>query len=137
MNKLKVNKLIEDIEAYISELEGYLPITEVELKTNKQKQYAISFIIEQIANESINLGNHLISSFGLRLPSTSKEVFDILEEGDFITSNTVKNMKKLVEVRNIIAHRYVVLALDELVGLVNNMDFVRDFIREIIDKVNE
>lgn len=127
MNKLKVSKIIRDIEAYLKDLESHTPLSEEVLRSEKDKQYIVSFLIEQIVNESINLGNHIISSKNLEIPSTSKEVFDILAENKLISEPVAEKMKDVVALRNVIAHRYMTLSLEELAETANNIAVVKKF----------
>lgn len=134
MNKLKVSKIIRDIEAYLKDLEDHKPLSEQMLKSDKDKQYIVSFLIEQIVNECINLGNHIISSKNLEIPSTTKEVFDFLAKNKIISNPVSEQMKEAVAVRNVIAHRYMNLSIKELMNTANGIAIVRKFMDMVLKK---
>lgn len=136
MNKLKVTKLIKSIREYIWDLKEYLPLDEKKLK-NKKRKYLVSFLVQQIANECISLGNHIISSFNLEIPSTSVEIFDILAKHKFITEKVGEKMKNLVRTRNIIAHRYITLDLNQLAERANEIEIADKFIKQLLNRVKK
>ena len=135
MNGLKVNKIVKDIKKYLEDLERYLPIYEEILENDREKEYIISFLIEQIANECVNLGNHIISSLNLDMPESSKDIFDILSKNRYISKVIKEKIEDLVSVRNIIAHRYTKLSFEELVDVANEIEFVESFLDEILERI--
>lgn len=137
MNKLKVSKIVRSIETHLKDLEGHMPVSERMLSSDKDKQYIVSFLLEQIVNESINLGNHVISFKNLEIPSTSKEIFDILAENKIITNPVAERMKEAVAVRNVIAHRYMSLSLEELANSAKNMGTVKKFIDMVLKEAEK
>lgn len=135
MNNLKITRIIKDIEKYLSDIGKHTPITEKILEESRDKEYIISFLIQQIANECINLGNHIISSLNLDIPENSKEIFDILAKNKYIDINVANKIKDVVAIRNIIAHRYIKLSMEELVDVIEDIDVVERFIDQILSKI--
>lgn len=64
------------------------------LDKNKEKRYTLAFLIQQIVNECISLGNHIISEFDLGTPETYKNIFEILEKKGFISNERICRNKK-------------------------------------------
>jgi uncharacterized protein YutE (UPF0331/DUF86 family) len=134
VNRSKVNVILEDIEKYLKELESLLPVTPEDLR-NIERKYSLAFLLEQIVNECINLGNHIISEKDLGTPASFKEVFDLLAKEDLISSRTAERMKRLVEIRNIIAHRYGKFSNNELLDALKNRKSIKEFVEELIPKI--
>jgi uncharacterized protein YutE (UPF0331/DUF86 family) len=131
LNRLKVTETAKRIETYLSDLEKQKPIDGESLK-DRNKLYIVSFLIQQATNDCVSLGNHAISSLDLRLPSSAREVFEILAESGLISEETVAAMKDFVRVRNLIAHRYVRLSLEELADVANRTNVIKDFLNQLL-----
>jgi uncharacterized protein YutE (UPF0331/DUF86 family) len=134
VNRNKVNQILKILERYMEELNGMKPLNLNELK-KVEKRYATAFLIEQIVNECINLGNHLISTLDLETPSSFKEVFDNLVKGKIITTKTAEKMKFLVEIRNVIAHRYRSFSNQDLLNAVKKIGAVKEYVNEILKSI--
>lgn len=74
--------------------------------TDKKLRKAIEWSIVSAVELCINIGRHLISEKGFRVPENNREVFQILFENDLIDEATLENMKKAVGYRNMAIHRY-------------------------------
>lgn len=130
--KLKATKLVKDIEGYLADLQKHLPLDEETLMHDKDTEYIISFLIEQIANDCMNLGNNIISAFDLPMPQTGKEIFEILEKEHIIKKQIAEYMKDVVSVRNIIAHRYTDLSKESIIELLEKISFADEFLSQIV-----
>jgi uncharacterized protein YutE (UPF0331/DUF86 family) len=122
---------VGDIERYFQDLEGLLPVTENQLKNDSKLQYSIAFLTEQIVNECINLGNHVLSSMKLQPPSTFSQVFDNLAKAGLISTDTSEEMKYLVRVRNALAHRYGEFGFNGLVESSTRIGGAKLFVEEL------
>lgn len=135
VNPNKVNKILADVEKYLKEMEGLLPVTLDTLRKNIERRYSLAFLLEQIVNECINLGNHVISEKDLGPVTTFKEVFDRLAKVELVSEKTAEGMKKLVEIRHIIAHRYGGFSNEELLEALKRRSHVKNFVEELIEKI--
>ena len=131
MNKMKVLETVRRIETYSKDMKNQMPVNEQTLK-NKNKEYIVSFLIQQITNECIGLGNHMISSLDLELPSTTKEIFDILAENGLISKEVAEGMKDFIRVRNLIAHRYAHLKMADLANVANRLEIIESFVDQLV-----
>ncbi len=80
-------------------------------ENNLTKQDAIILNLQRAAETAIDLGTHIIRDKKLGLPQTSREVFDLLEKANIISTEICTNMKKMVGFRNIAVHDYTRLNL--------------------------
>jgi len=73
---------------------------------DKKLRKAIEWSIVSAVELCINIGRHVISEKGFRVPENNREVFQILFENGLIDETTLENMKKAVGYRNMAIHRY-------------------------------
>lgn len=136
IDNLKVNGLIEDIERYLRDLESFKPISATTLHGDTKLQYSVAFTIEQIVNECINLGNHVLAVLALKTPQYFAEIFENLYDGSLISKNVKDKMINLVKLRNIIAHRYGRITDAELVEAVKEIEIVSSYLSELIKNID-
>lgn len=137
VDRSKINVILEDLEKYLEEVESLLPVTTKVLEKNLERKYSLAFLLEQIVNECINLGNHVISEKDLGTPTTFKDVFDLLTKGKLIPMKTANRMKELVEIRNIIAHRYGKFSNNELLEALDKRKSVKEFVERLMRKLEK
>ena len=125
-DKVKVGKVISDIEKYSIDLEG------IKLKgqksIGKMEFYSASMLIFSIVNSYIDLGNEIISSNSLGYPSTYSEMFDLLQQKNIITERESKGFKRLVNIRNGIAHRYFNITQTDIINAISDLKKVKKLI---------
>ncbi len=135
VNRLKVNTILKKLESYYLKLKEFMPITEEKLKDFKE-EYAVAFLVEQIVNECINLGNHIISERDFELPSSYKDIFKILAKEGVIQKEIVDDLVELVDIRNKIAHVYGYVTKKDLIMACEKIKVVEKFVKGIIKYLN-
>ena len=131
IDKEQISIMIRDIEGYLSDL-GAMDISSKEDFEEKETYYAVSMIIFQIMNRTIDIGNEVISgSSDILLPGSYKEAFEILSEKKVLSPKTASKMTNLMKYRNAIAHEYYRITADEIYRLKNDVYEVEDFVEEI------
>jgi len=131
LDKEQISIMIKDIEKYLFDL-SEMRISSKNDLSEKEKYYAVSMVIFSTMNRAIDIGNEFLSSAaGLSLPGTYKETFELLAKNKIISQETAARMDKLVKYRNIIAHEYYTLSIDEMWKLKNNIRGVETFVEEI------
>lgn len=128
MNRNKVNELIEGVENYLKELEGFVKEDELD---DKEKGYLASFLLFQAINECINLGNHIVATHSLGLPEHSIEIFRLLFEKGFISEEIYGAFKVFIEFRNIVAHIYRRVDKELLRDVFLRRENIREFLNEL------
>jgi uncharacterized protein YutE (UPF0331/DUF86 family) len=135
VNPRKVSEILRDIEKYLGDLLSF-KIDEKSLEEMKM-QYCVAFLLEQIVNECINLGNHVISTLDLELPETYAEIFENLRRGKIISEATSNEMKYFVRIRNLIVHRYGRITINDMVEAVNKIEVIKTFLSEVITSLKK
>ncbi len=125
-DKVKVGKVISDIEKYSIDLES------IKLKGQKSiskiEFYGASMLIFSIVNSYIDLANEIISSNSLGYPSTYSDMFDLLQQRNVINESESKAFKRLVNIRNVIAHRYFNITQVDIMNAISDLKKVKKLI---------
>lgn len=101
----RINIIMKDIETYLKKLESLKIKSEGDLKDDRNF-YASSMLIFSAINRSIDLAEQIVKDRGLGSPIEYRELFDMLERGKIISSQTAEKIKDLIILRNKISHRY-------------------------------
>jgi uncharacterized protein YutE (UPF0331/DUF86 family) len=79
--------------------------------TDYSHQDAAILNIQRACEASIDIGQHVIREKKLGLPQSSRHVFELLYEADYIDEPLAETLKKMVGFRNIAVHDYQRLLL--------------------------
>ena len=123
-------RLIEYILRFERHLKGA-----VNLKSKDVKDYYIynTMAMEcfQAANTLIDLAQYIVAKKKLGFPSTYRELFEILENEGYISEDELRTFKRLIFLRNLIAHEYYRISESELLEMVNLLEKCSDFVNRI------
>ena len=68
----------------------------------------------------IDIAAHIIGAEGLGVPGSTAEMFYLLEENDYLSSELTEKMIKAVGLRNLIAHEYGKIDLKQIYEISQN-----------------
>jgi uncharacterized protein YutE (UPF0331/DUF86 family) len=91
----------------------------------------------QSVNALIEIGEYIVSKEKLGFPSSYREVFELLEKNKIINKNELKNIKRLIFLRNLIAHEYTKISEKELKEMVNLLKNIKKFVERIKKEENK
>ncbi len=104
-------------------------------RTNLAKQDSVVLNLKRISQATIDIATHIVRVKKLGIPKTSKEIFSLLENFDYISKETSSNMQKMIGFRNIAVHDYQNLSIDIVVSIVeNHLDDFVDFSNEVLKR---
>ncbi|MEO0137980.1 MAG: HepT-like ribonuclease domain-containing protein, partial [candidate division WOR-3 bacterium] len=89
----------------------------------------------QAANALIEIAEYLVLQKKLGMPSSYREIFELLNTGGLIDSQELENFKRIVFLRNLIAHEYYKISTEELLEIAKLLDQARNFVERV--KINE
>ncbi len=128
----------ESIERCIRQIRLYYAMpSELPFEKDLLKQDAIAINLQRVAEQTIDLANHVIRKGRLGLPKESRESFDILAKENIVTPEMADKLKGMVGFRNILVHEYQALdikimtdiierRLDDLIAFTDHiMNYVR------------
>ena len=112
---------------------------EVDLETflnDLDRQEVISFNLHLAIENCTDLAAHIISEEGLGVPGSASEMFYLLEDNGFITTQLTEKMIKAVGLRNLIVHEYDKIDLTRLFEIVHkDTKDINDFIVSIFKRL--
>jgi uncharacterized protein YutE (UPF0331/DUF86 family) len=82
----------------------------------------------QAVNSAIELAETIVSEKNLGFPSSYKETFEFLYKEKMISKNTFECIKKLIFLRNLIAHEYYTISEEELKEMAKLLSCLDEFI---------
>ena len=77
-------------------------------------QDIVIFNLQKAIQSCIDMAAHIISDENLGLPGSTNEMFYLLEENDYLDNSLTEKMVKAVGFRNLTAHEYEKLDLDQV-----------------------
>lgn len=86
---------------------------------------------------TIDIATYIIAEKGLRKPSTYRETFEILEEGQIIPEDLANDLSDLAGFRNVLVHTYWELDLDVIYGILQNDLRVLSTFKKIVKELLE
>lgn len=140
MVKLDEEKLlikIDQMEGYLTELEGVLP-EEYESYEGTEKKRSTERLLQLTIETVIDICNLMVSGLGLGLPAEENDLFDKLAGKGVITEEMKEKLYQMRGFRNIIVHEYASID-DQLVfqtAKENREDF-QEFSRQVRDSLKQ
>jgi len=95
----ELSESLEDWRRYQS-----ISIEELRLERDKRNMVLHSMLIS--IQSAIDIATYIIAEKGLRKPSTYRETFEILEEGQIISEDLANDLSDLAGFRNVLVHIY-------------------------------
>jgi len=134
-DKERINHIIEDIEMYLKKLEDR-KIKDVK-DLDDINYYACSMILFSILNRAIDLGDEIVKAKKLGYPLEIKEIFSLLADKEIIDRKLEEKMKDFVIFRNKFSHRYGAINREDVLKLIYEMVFIKEFVSKIVDYVKK
>lgn len=88
----------------------------------------------QAINGAIELGELIVSGKKLGFPSKYKEIFELIADAKIINKKTLEDIKRLVFLRNLVAHEYYVITKEELREMAVLLKSLEELIKYVKEK---
>lgn len=122
-------KLVENILRFERHLSGA-----VTLKNKSISDYLIfnTMAMEcfQAVNSLIEIGEHIVTKRKLGFPSTYGEIFELLYQNGILTKEELEASRRLIFLRNLIAHEYYKIRESELLEMADLLEKIKGFIEK-------
>ncbi|CAN1492288.1 COG2445 Uncharacterized conserved protein [Burkholderiaceae bacterium] len=89
-------------------------------ETNFTRQDAAILNIQRACEAALDMGHHIIRRENLGLPQSSRDVFTLLANAHWLTTEVADPMKRMVGFRNIAVHEYQTLQLPITVNIIQS-----------------
>lgn len=127
----QIGKIIADLEKYFKDLDQY----KVESSSmGTDRFYIISMILFAIFNRIIDLGKEIIRGRKLGMPTSYKQIFQILEREKIISPELSGELQYLADRRNVLAHEYHDITKQSIYVLYVKIKSAKEFM-EIVKEV--
>ncbi len=84
----------------------------------------------QAANSLIEIGERIVVLKKLGVPSSYREIFEILHKAKLLSEEELRAAKRVIFLRNLIAHEYYRITEEELVEMVENLQRLVSFVEK-------
>lgn len=108
------------IERCLKRIEEEYRGFEAELATNYTRQDAIVLNLQRACEACIDAAMHLVRIHRLGLPTSSRQVFQLLAQAGLIDQGLAKQLMAMVGFRNIAVHAYQELDMDIVRGILEH-----------------
>ncbi|PUE50487.1 toxin-antitoxin antitoxin component [Limnohabitans sp. 2KL-1] len=103
--------------------------------TNLTRQDAAILNIQRACEAALDMGHHIIRRESLGLPQSSRDVFALLANANWLDPELAESMKHMVGFRNIAVHEYQTLQLPITVNIIQlHLDEFLVFSRQMLLK---
>jgi uncharacterized protein YutE (UPF0331/DUF86 family) len=105
--KYRLIKHISFLKNELKDYEIFIPLTWEEYNQERSKRRNVERWVENIINSSIDIARIILTSEGLSLPDTYKEVVNSLSAVRNFDNVSMDKLSGWVKLRNIISHEYL------------------------------
>lgn len=106
LDRDKVNNQLKRIEGYIDRLEEFRNGGKGKFLNNQNLEAAAGRSLQLAIETILNLGNHIVTVKGLRLPNDYADIFRILAEAAILDSDLVPRFVEMAKFRDDLVHHY-------------------------------
>lgn len=103
---------VEKIDQHLNKINGYRKISLKEYLANESIQDVVEYNLFQIVNHIIDIVEHIVVDEDYGLPESAYDAVQILISKKVIDVKTGELLRKMIGLRNIIAHEYINLQKD-------------------------
>jgi uncharacterized protein YutE (UPF0331/DUF86 family) len=137
INIEKVQSLLRSLETALNQLRLIRDIDQKDFLDDGLALGAGKYYLHTAIEACIDIGNHIISSAGLRAPRDYRDVFNVLEENDILSEQMAIKLRQMTGLRNRLVHLYWEVD-DKLIFqyIQTNLDDFEQFIHEIVEILN-
>ena len=101
------------------------------------RQESILFNLQMAVQNCIDIAAHIISEEGFGVPSSTSEMFYLLEENGYMDAELTEKMVSAVGFRNLIVHEYRKVEMREVFKTAHeNLEDVNEFLRAIVRRLD-
>ena len=107
----------------------------VNFATDYSRQDAAILNIQRACEAALDVGQHLIRVERLGVPQSSRDVFTLLAQANWIDANIAEAMKRMVGFRNIAVHDYQAILLPIVENIItNHLDDFVNFSKQLLQQ---
>lgn len=125
---------LNQLEINIRELELFKNKYSVEeVKSQLQIQWTLRYGLLESIQIIIDIACHIVSKYNLSNPKSYAECIQVLAKEKYLSKELSEKLEGLSGLRNLLVHEYSFIDVAKLYGLLNNIDDLRHFSKEITE----
>jgi len=125
---------LNQLEINIRELELFKNKYSVEeVKSQLQIQWTLRYGLLESIQIIIDIACHIVSKYNLSNPKSYAECIQVLAKEKYLSKELSEKLEGLSGLRNLLVHEYSFIDVSKLYGLLNNIDDLRHFSKEITE----
>jgi uncharacterized protein YutE (UPF0331/DUF86 family) len=114
LNVASIKTRLQKLEQYIAELKKQQTLSFEQFEQDLTVQLAVERAFQAATECCTDIGNHIISVYGLDRPEEQRDVFRILAKTGYLDDEYAQQMSEMVSFRNRIVHIYWDIDLQRL-----------------------
>ena len=126
VDKALLLRKLAELEEYLGQIREYSNIIVKEYSEDWKTQRIVERTLQMMIEICADVGSHIISDRGYRIPKTYADTFRVLYESKVIKKNLFERMERMAKFRNILVHHYDKVDAGIVVGILksNLSDFL-------------
>jgi uncharacterized protein YutE (UPF0331/DUF86 family) len=100
-------------------------------------QEIILFNLQMAVQNCIDIAAHIISEEGFGVPGSNNEMFYLLEENQYLSTEITEKMVKAVGFRKLIVHEYTKIEIKQVYETArNDINDINNYLKEVFRKLD-
>ena len=117
---MRILSHLRELSESLEDWRRYQSISLEELRMDRDKRNMVLHSMLISIQSAIDIATYIIAEKGLRKPSTYRETFEILEEGQIISEDLANDLSDMAGFRNVLVHIYLELDMNVIHGVLRN-----------------
>jgi len=134
-DKARITKILKDINRFFNDLDK-INVKSIDDLMNIEKFYAVSMILFALINRAIDLGDEIVASLDIGMPSKYTDIFYILRREGYISSDLTQNLIWLVNARNLLSHKYQDFDEEDVFNIMKKIQSIKEFLEIMKNLIN-
>ncbi|MEK7396027.1 MAG: HepT-like ribonuclease domain-containing protein [Candidatus Poribacteria bacterium] len=135
-DRARINKIVRDIYRFLNDLDK-MKVESIDDLKNIEKFYAVSMVLFALINRTVDLGDEIVASLNIGMPSKYSDVFYLLRRNDYISRELTQNLILLVDTRNLLSHKYQDFDEEDIFDIMEKAQSIKEFVENMKNLVNE
>ena len=111
---------------------------EEEFETNYTKQDSVILNLERLCQAAIDMAAYLVKINKFGIPQENRELFQLLEKNNVISTDLSENLQAMVGFRNLAVHDYHTLNLDIVRSIIEKkLNTFQDFSKKALKSTTD
>jgi uncharacterized protein YutE (UPF0331/DUF86 family) len=135
-DRARINKIIRDINRFLNDLDK-MNVESIDNLNNIEKFYAVSMILFALINRTVDLGDEIVASLNIGMPSKYSDIFYLLRKNGYISRELTQNLTWLVDVRNLLSHEYQDFDGKDVFNIMEKVPSIKEFVENMKNLINK